>query len=172
MLKPQDIVALLKLAGHEREWTYEGIGEELGLSPSAVHRGLERAKRAGLYDDRRKAARGAQLHEFLVHGGKYVFPAEMRGEARGIPTAWAAPPLKDLLASSDRNVPVWPHPGGKTRGIALEPLHPIVPEAARRDPALAELLTLFDAVRIGGPRERSLAAKELRERLSRARISA
>jgi hypothetical protein len=41
------------------------------------------------------------------------------------------------------------------RGIVLEPLHPVVPEAALRDPQLGEALALFDAIRIGNARERN-----------------
>ena len=45
--------------------------------------------------------------------------------------------------------PVWPWKKGTVRGIAFHPLYPSVPEAAERNPALGELLTLFDAVRGG-----------------------
>lgn len=165
MLKSQDIVVLLKLAGQQPGWTFEGIAAELDMSPSAVHRSLDRAQRAGLYDSRRRAINRAALLEFLVHGARYVFPAVRNGEARGIPTAWAAAPLADQISSSQENVPVWPHALGNVRGIALEPLHPVVPEAARCDDQLGELLALFDAIRIGSARERGLAAKELEERL-------
>lgn len=99
--------------------------------------------------------------EFLVYGAKYVFPPVRQGESRGMPTAWAAPPLREQLSSSKENVPVWPFAKGKARGIALEPLHPVVPGAAKRDPFLGELLALFDAIRIGNARERGLAGKEL-----------
>ncbi len=156
---------LLKLAGQEPGWTFEKVAAELDLSPSAVHRSLDRAKRAGLYDARRRAIDRAALFEFLAHGARYVFPAVWQGEARGIPTAWAAPPLADRLSSSGENVPVWPHALGKVRGIALEPLHPVVPEAASRDRQLGEALALFDAIRIGNARERALAVGELGQRL-------
>lgn len=165
MLKPQDIIVLLKLAGQQPDWTFERIAAELAMSPSAVHRSLDRAQEAGLYDSRRRAIKRAALLEFLVHGARYVFPAVRQGEARGIPTAWAAAPLAGHLSSSQENVPVWPHALGKVRGIALKPLHPVVPEAARRDEQLGELLALFDAIRIGSARERGLAVKELEQRL-------
>jgi DNA-binding Lrp family transcriptional regulator len=165
MLKPQDIVVLLKLVGQHQGWTFERIASELDLSPSAVHRSLERAERSGLYNSKRKEVNQAALSEFLRHGAKYVFPPVRQGEARGIPTAWAAAPLRDQLMSSEENMPVWPFAQGKKRGIALEPLHPVVPKAAREDPALGELLALFDAIRIGNARERGLAGKELVRRL-------
>lgn len=165
MLKPQDIVVLLKLAGQQPGWTFERIAAELDLSPSAVHRSLDRADRAGLYDRRQKRVNGIALLEFLAHGVKYVFPAIRQGEARGLPTAWAAPPLAGRLSFSRENVPVWPYALGKVRGIALEPLHSVVPEAASQDRQLGEALALVDAIRIGNARERALAVEELAHRL-------
>jgi hypothetical protein len=165
MLKAQDIVVLLKLPGNGEEWTFERLAEELSMSLSAVHRSLRRADEAGLYDQRRRRVNGPGLLEFLAHGMKYLFPATLKGEARGIPTAWAAPPLAGMISAGDRNVPVWPDPKGSVRGIAVEPLHPIVAEAATRDSALGEKLALVDALRLGSARERALAEKELAKRL-------
>jgi hypothetical protein len=164
MLKAQDILVLLKLAAGAPSWTFDSLAHELGMSASAVHRSLDRAERAGLYDGRNREARGAALIEFLSHGVQYVFPAAWSGEARGIPTAWGAPPLSEQLVVSS-SPPVWPDARGKTRGIALKPLHPLVPDAARRDKKLWELLALVDAVRIGRARERKLAVRELKKRL-------
>jgi len=165
MLKPQDLVVLLKLVHQPENWTFEKLGKELDMSPSAVHRSLDRGQQAGLYNAGRRKINRAALLDLLVHGAKYFFPPIMRGEARGFATAWAAPPLAKRLSSSRQNVPVWPHPQGDVRGIALEPLHPVAPDAASRDPQLAELLALFDAIRIGNARERELAGEELQQRL-------
>jgi hypothetical protein len=167
MLNPQDLFILLKLgcipAG---SWTFASLGHDLGLSPSAVHRGLDRAAMGSLYQPRRKAVVPGALTELLLHGARFVYPAERSGEARGLPTAWAAPPLAHSLVSREENPPVWPDAVGEVRGFAIEPLHPAVPDAARRDRRLWELLALFDAIRIGGPRERGLAGEMLEERLA------
>jgi hypothetical protein len=166
MLKPQDLLVLLKLACVPAgTWTFASIAHDLGLSPSAVHRSLERAAKAGLYQPKRKAIKSGALVEFLLHGARFVFPAERHGEARGLPTAWAAPPLSDVLVSSRENAPVWPDAMGQVRGIAMEPLHPVVPDAVRRDPRLGELLALFDSIRLGNARERSLAGEFLEQRI-------
>lgn len=164
MLKSQDILVLLKLAAAPSLWTFESIARELGLGQSSVHRSLARAQAAGLYDPRRRKVRARPLFEFLVHGLKYVFPPAWSGEARGRRTAWAAKPLSAEIVSSG-NPPVWPDALGDSWGVALEPIHPSVPVAAREDQKLAELLALVDALRIGGARERSLARKELKKRL-------
>jgi hypothetical protein len=52
------------------------------------------------------------------------------------------------------------------RGVALYPLYPSVPEAARKNSALYELLALFDALRAGAARERKMASDLLAERLA------
>lgn len=166
MLQPQDLLILLKLSENQPSWTFDSIAHDLGLSSSSVHRSAQRAAEAGLYDYRRRAVNYPALREFLIHGARFVFPPKWQGESRGRPTAWAAPPLAGRLVWSDNNIPVWADPEGKARGIALEPLHPVVPDAVRRDQSLWELLALFDSIRIGAARERNLAAEELERRLS------
>lgn len=165
MLKPQDILVLLKLAGDRPSWTFDSLAHELGVSQSAVHRSLQRADKAGLYDAARRQVKPRPLLEFLSHGLKYVFPPSWSGESRGRPTAWAAPPLSRVLLSSGVNPPVWPDAHGEARGIALEPLHPSVVDAVRKDKDLWEFLALVDSLRIGNARERNLAEKRLRKKL-------
>jgi hypothetical protein len=105
------------------------------------------------------------LEEFLVHGLKYSFPAEHGEVTRGIPTSYAAEPLKSEIAVSNDLPPVWPWHDGNTRGVGLEPLYKNVPRAALRDPALYQLLALVDAIRDGRARERNLAERDLVDRL-------
>jgi hypothetical protein len=82
-----------------------------------------------------------------------------------MPTAWAAPVLSGKISGSEQMPPVWPDPEGKVQGTAVQPLYRSVPHAARRNPALYDLLALVDALRIGRARERSLAEKEISHRL-------
>jgi hypothetical protein len=105
------------------------------------------------------------LEEFLIHGLKYAFPAEHSGVTRGVPTSYAAEPLKSEISSPDELPPVWPWPEGDTRGVGLEPLYKKVPQAALRDRKLYELLSLVDAIRDGRARERKIAEQELVQRL-------
>jgi hypothetical protein len=166
VLRPYDILVLSKLAGIGRlPWTYDSLAHDLGLSASAVHRSVDRAAESNLFNRNRREVERSSLYELLVHGVRYFIPPEWEGEARGLPTAWAAPPLSGKLIHSGDNPPVWPIPGGKVRGIALKPLDPRVPDAVLRDERLHELLALVDAIRIGAARERNLAAKELGARL-------
>jgi DNA-binding transcriptional MocR family regulator len=160
VLKGQDIVLLLQLVGEPDIGTTQQLADQLGLSVATTHRALHRLANAGLYDRPRLRVPEAAAEEFLIHGVKYVFPPQRGSETRGVPAAWAAPPLSTELAD-DSLPPVWPHPSGSRRGIALEPLHPVVPELALRDERLGERLALLDAVRAGDARIRRLAEQAL-----------
>lgn len=167
-LLPQDVVVLVKLVcyGGERPPIAQVAGD-LALSPSQVHASLKRLERSRLVDAQTGRPLLKAVEEFLIHGVKYVFPAQ-RGEAtRGVPTAYAAPPLNDQIAADGDLPPVWPDAEGSVRGVTLEPLHRAVPKAARKDPALYEILALIDALRDGRVRERQLAERELSARLRR-----
>ena len=131
-----------------------------------VSRALRTAESLKLYTPSRKRVNGAQLEGALVHGARYFLAPTRGGEVRGMPTAWAAPPLSSEIATAEPLPPVWPDPMGEIRGLSVEPLHPNVPKAARRDPDLYELLALLDVLRVGEVRERKLAERALHERLS------
>ena len=108
----------------------------------------------------------AALKPFLQHGARYCFPATLGGMTRGMPTGYAAEPLKAKIRPGNDPPPVWPSKNGTMRGVAFHPLYPSVPDAAARNPSLGELLSLFDAVRGGSARERALAMSMLDDRLS------
>lgn len=170
ILKPQDVVILLKLVVLNRQpWTYQRLAVELAISQSEAHAGVRRAVAARLMSDTTAAAGRpilAALKEFLIHGVRYAYPPE-RGElTRGMPTGYAAPPLNKVIVQPNEPPPVWPYVEGTVRGYKLAPLYPSVPIAASRDAALYELLALVDAMRDGRARERNLAAKELESRLT------
>lgn len=166
MLKGEDIVLLLKLTRPSTDWTVRTLESETTIARSVVQRSLKRLWEAGLFDPKRRVANVSQTEEFLVHGLKYVFPGSVNGKSRGFVTAWAAKPLVDQLVIATNDVPpVWPSAQGDTRGLALEPLHASVVEAAKRDPVLREQLALVDAIRIGDARVRGLAAEMLAERI-------
>ena len=170
VLRPQDLVVLLRLSlEHGTPPTYATLGSELGLTASEVHAGLERAALAQLAR-KDKAGKATVVREalrmFVRHGARYSFPATRGEMTRGMPTGYAAPPLNDKVVQPNEPAPVWPHKSGSVRGAAFYPLYPTVPEAAARNPALYELLVLFDAVRGGSPRERSIALQLIDERLA------
>ncbi len=169
MLKPQDVFVLLKLVVMgSRPWSYTILAVELGMSSSQIHSAVKRALAAKLAVHQREkiVPNFRNFEEFLIHGLKYVFWAELGGMTRGMPTAYAAPPFTELLVSTATEPPpVWPDPDGEVRGIAFRPLYKLAPQVARADKNLYELLTLVDAIRSGRAREREIATKKLRIRL-------
>ena len=169
VLRPQDLVVLLRLSlMPDVTPSYAALAGELGLTASEVHAGVERAMAARLA---RKDAAGRPLvlrealRLFVRYGARYCFPATRGSSTRGLPTGHAAAPLNAMIVSpTNEPPPVWPHKSGSVRGEAFYPLYPTVPEAAARNPALYELLALFDAVRGGSARERALALETLDKR--------
>ena len=166
MIKGQDVVVLLKLLGQAEPSGVRELAHELGFDVAGTHRALRRLGEAGLYSSERRRVIGARAEEFLIHAVKFVFPAVRGGEVRGMPTCWAAEPLKGELAESSGLPPVWPQSKGRVRGLSFEPLHPVAPHAARADPQLWERLALVDALRSSeSARMTALAAKLLKERI-------
>lgn len=164
MLKPQDILVALKLVTAE-SWTYTTLSATLGLSLGECHHCIKRLASCHLYDGRSRAIHTPEFTEFLLHGVRYAFPAERRGMATGLPTAWGRAPLRDEQTADD-DIPVWPSPEGTVRGWELTPLYPSVPFAASQDERLYELLALVDGLREGDEGQRVIAGKLLDERLS------
>ena len=161
-LKPQDLLVALKLAVRENKNppAYAELAKSVGLSASEVYQAVRRCRRSGLIHAELVPDREA-LAGLVVHGIRYLMPAERGAMTRGMPTSYGVSPLKDLLADSDSPPPVWPDPHGTVRGEALKPIYRSVPEAARQDHKLHECLALLDALRVGRARERALAKEQL-----------
>ena len=162
ILKSQDIFIMLKLVSRRgSEWSYPLLSHELFMSASEVHSGVKRAVAAKLMDMNRKIPIKSNLLEFLIHGVKYAYPPDRGGMTRGIPTGYAAAPLKELIVQPDEPPPVWPDAEGQIRGYEFSPLYRSVPRACKVDSKLYELLALVDAIRDGRARERKIAIKEI-----------
>ena len=164
MLRPQDILLVLKIKSSPNRPTYADLGRSLGISKSQAYSAHRRAQKSGLIDPEGMIRQRA-LAEVLVYGVKYFLPAEQAGLSRGIPTAYAAEPLLGTFNGSDEPVPVWAHPEGTVRGISYSPIYKSAPVAALADPVLYEWLALLDAIRIGRARESKLAKEIICERL-------
>jgi len=167
VLKPQDIFIMLKLVGWDGpEWSYPALSHELSMSASEVHAGVKRAVAARLMDMHRKIPIKTNLLEFLIHGVKYAYPPDRGGITRGMPTGYAAQPLRELIIQPDEPPPVWPDPQGQVRGYEFSPLYSSVPHACKADSKLYELLALVDAIRDGRARERKIAIEEIQSIIS------
>lgn len=172
-LKPQDIYVVLKLvAAQSLRAPYSQLARELAMSPSEVHACVKRAQASHLLHGPALKNRPnmAALEEFLVHGLKYVFPAERGEPTRGVPTSYGADPLRGFIAADGDAIPVWPYAEGGRRGVAFAPLYKTAPMAALRDRPFYEYLVLADALRDGRVRERKIAEAELHRRLRQADV--
>jgi len=73
----------------------------LGISKTEVGASLKRSIASGLAIKERTTGRPKpnrrQLRDFITHGLKFAFPAEPGVIQRGLPTAFAAPELKEFL---------------------------------------------------------------------------
>lgn len=157
----------------EEAWSVRGLEESTGISKSQVSAALRRCVAVGLAHPDRRSGRlrcnTRALHRLVVNGLRYVFPAVRGALVRGIPTTHAAPVLAGRLLSAGEHVDVWEDGHGEVLGQRVEPLHPAVPHAVRRDAALYAMLALADAIRLGRERESALAGELLGKYLRGAR---
>jgi hypothetical protein len=181
MLKPQDIVMLLKIlstltlskGAPDDELTQNELARRLCMSPSEVNAGIKRLVLSGLLGPVQRAERvlflpiKAAVEECLISGVKYFFPVQLGAYTRGIATSYAAPIFEKLILRGADPIPVWPYGEGEQRGLALTPLYRSVPQALAKhpDPLFYELLVLIDAIRAGRARERTVAIQLLKEKI-------
>lgn len=167
MIRPGDIYVLAGLLSHEGDWTFRDLAAELRVPHPIVQRALARAAESGLYSDAQRTVHLPHFEEFALHALRFVAPASLGPIVPGVPAAWAAPPMSELIRSSGNEPPpVWPAAHGRVvRGQALEPLHEAAVEAAQARPEFAELLALLDSLRAGDLRVRRVAGGELKKML-------
>jgi hypothetical protein len=167
-LKPQDIVVCLKLSVWScNAWRYDTLALSLGLSASETHAAMQRLREARLLDSTQKRPLKRNFLEMLTGGVKYFYAAKIQGQITGMPTAYAASPLREQLLDLGAGFPspVWPCPDGEVYGLEIAPLYRTVPWAAQQDPQLYELLALVDAIRMHTPRVSHLAGELLHKRI-------
>lgn len=173
MVKGADIYVLAGLFAQVEPWTYRSLAERLQVPHPVVQRAIERAKSADLYSADRREVHLPHLEEFALHALRFVNPAPLGPIVPGVRAAWAAEPMAAAIRSSvDEPPPVWPHARGEVRGQAIEPLHPAAPEAIEGWPELGEILALFDCLRAGDARVRSVAAELLQSLLRERAVAA
>ncbi len=161
-MRPQDVAILLKIVlMGKKEWQYQDISRSLHISGAEVNASLNRSKIAGLIDFNRKRVNKLALLEFLEHGLHYVFPIQPGAISKGIPTAHSHPSIKNKIVSE--TVFVWPDISGTEIGQSIEPLFNNQVKAIKEDPALYEILSLIEILRVGKNRERTVALSQLKK---------
>src|ERR1700679_187031 len=109
MLRPLDVVVMLKLSLENSERPpYLRLANELHLYPSEVYASVKRARASHLLQgpDLGDRLNRSSLLEFLNHGIRYAFPAEIGPPTRGVPTSYAALPLSKTIADAGELPPV------------------------------------------------------------------
>ncbi len=166
-LKPQDLLFLLKLiTQNKKEWSFNQLALELGMSASEVHAAAKRSitARLAFKEEGKIYPNIRNLEDFIFHGLQYVFVPERGSLNRGMPTAHVAEPLNTYFVADHEPPPVWPDSEGTVRGESFSPLYQSAPKAAKNDNKLYQLLALIDAIRGGRAREREIAKKEIKQR--------
>lgn len=164
-LRPFDIAVALRLVLVPED-RYEPLAHALATSTSAVHQGVARLQHGGFCAAGSRTVNKEALHEFLVHGLRYVFPAVHGPERTGIPTAGAHPAVAEALGERASTVLVWPMEGATSRGQSLTPLFTGVTRVVQRDPRMHELLAAVDLLRVASSSDRAAASDYLRRRLT------
>lgn len=176
-LKPQDLFVTLKvLTLGASSWNQRDLAESLGMSLSEANGAIKRAIRAGLMiggETRNQTPRAVPyaLEEFIKHGVRYSFPIERGAITRGIPSGVVGAQLDGAnLKLKENEIPVWPSPLGKVRGIGIKPLYKSIPAVVEREEnkKLYTMLALVDVIREGRLREKNLASAAITRLLETA----
>jgi len=170
-LEPLDLIVVLKMAaarrpGAEDRCSVRDLASALAVPKSNIQRSMKRLVAQSLVvvgPDGRRVNR-LNARDLFVHGVRWLAPAKVGKVVLGLPTAHAASPLASLLPG-DVDPVVIPLEEGPVRGRSVTPIHPSAPAAAKNDQKLHELLAIVDGIRIGGAREREVAAAALQARL-------
>ena len=165
-MRPQDVVVLLRiLTLTSTPWQGKDLAAALLISPAEISDALRRCQYARLLQPDGRTVQQEALLWFLQHGLPYVFPAHAHDFVQGVPTAWSALPELEKLRSPAEPAYVWADPEGTAWGLAVSPLYPTTPAAARLDAAWHELLALVDVLRLGTVPQRKVAYDLLHQRL-------
>lgn len=162
MMRPQDIVILLKLVTlKDKPWQYRDLSADLFIPLSEISASLKRNEKAGLYHAAVRNVHRLALMEFIQYGLKYVFPTSPGAMVTGVGTAHSHPYYKKFFKAEMQYA--WPDEDGNIRGLMIEPLHPNAAKAARKDELLYKLLASIDILRVGKVREVKIAIDELKK---------
>lgn len=178
MLKPQDIVVLLKLLAKKEygHMSQKDLAKNLCVSHAVINESLKRLIDCGLvHREKHRSWKKPIQHtpnlkdcaDFLILGVKYFFRAQFSQMTVGFPTSYASAVMRCYTCIDRDPIPVWPFAEGEYRGIGLIPLYPCVPMSIHKFPDVEfyDLLCLVDVLRHGNRREYNKAAELLRERI-------
>lgn len=161
-MRPQDIVILLKLVSlKDKPWQYRDLSADLFIPLSEISASIQRSGKAGLYNTEDRNVNRLALMEFIQFGLKYVFPISPGTMITGLGTAHSHPYYKKFFQAEMQYA--WPDEKGDIRGLLIEPLHPNVHKAIKKDEMLYKMLAGIDILRVGKVREQKKAIDELKK---------
>lgn len=162
MLQPVDFAVAFVASYLKREegmWSPARIREVVPLPWASLHLSLSRLEAADVVRDGRVHSLALSA---LLPALRYLVPARVDLGADlvlGVPTGVSAPAFGGAIVMS---VPmVWPSERGSVLGLAVQPLHPVIPEAVLQNPGAYAVLAALDAVRTGKAREFAAGARLL-----------
>lgn len=168
-LKPQDVIVACYLAVSEKAGspcpTHAQLGQALRMSPSTVFGSLKNLRLAKLAasDDAGTRVAPQKFLDFLVYGATSIYFPVKVGIVRGIPTAAFSPAFRERFSRASDVPTVWPYSKGKEEGEGLVPIYPSVPVACSQDPALYQVVSSIEVLRVGRARERAAAVTYLED---------
>lgn len=163
-MRPHDIVILIKMAiSDKQQLLFKELSQELFISPSEITESLQRNKTAGLINFNKTEVNRNNLFDFLIHGFKYVFPAQLGPTTIGFPTSTGHESMRKHFTVTEFYV--WPDFNGTQKGTAVEPLYVNQVKAIQKDKLLYEILSLMDVLRLERVREVNFAKEQLKKRL-------
>lgn len=168
MLKPQDIVVIIKILTLEAEFqSQRELSVSLKISLSEINAAIKRSIVCGLLisdHGNKMVVNVTALQEFLLHGIKYVFPAIKGRIARGVQTCLIIENGK-IPFYEEKDSYVWPDSHGKVRGASIAPLYKSVPKVVAdvKNQKLYSILCIIDILRVGSARERDIAKQNLNQ---------
>ena len=154
--------------------TLSDLAEFMGVSKSVIHASLRRLNDVNIisktpYHLCQYAVHTEVFINLLIHGVPYFFPAKKGSIVRGIRTSTDSPLMEKELKHDDMGF-VWPYISNNT-GISLSPIHKSVPIVSLKSFHLYCLFGALDSIRVGKPRERAMAEKNV-EALLKGQINA
>ena len=166
-MRPLDLVVLMKLTcADAKNIRIIDLSCQIKISPGEISESIHRSRIADLLHPEQLVVNRRRFFQFLQHGLRYVFPAEPCGLCTGMPTAFSAPPLKELQIRQDPYV--WPLPKGPIRGQTIIPLHHQLPWVCQNDPIIYRFMAIMDAFRLGNTAENQILAKFLHAQFIKA----
>lgn len=159
-LRPQDIIVAIAYLKWGKETPQKTLAERLFLSPAEIVKSNKRLESSRLLDSSKKVDRSALLN-FIKHGLRIAFPAQVGSLRKGIKTSLSNISLQRSLKKKPEISYVWESGNGKAVGQSVIPLYPGICQLARKDKEFYELISTIESIRLENKDVTKIAVKHL-----------